>query len=339
MSAEGMTASASQLLIAALDDTYFVPQPHRREEISESEAQQILGCDRGQLDMLVADGLPTSVIDGVRRFDQCDLFNLALRAGAGTTAPELAFRFALRWMSESTEQMLTERQWAFSVDARCPVDAQCTGDTALAVPFPQCYGGALTFEGPPVRVDAEGRTHSGPTGAVTIDAEISLAGALTEINDATIRDIYGSFLAQPPRWVKLPAELHADIARLEPRNVATCVSASLALARDFTRAGRQARTRRGWVLGMLDLVHAWVEVEQSDGTVTVIDPIFALFSTLLTTSNPTLCDPRVSVRCNRVLPTHMSARQPLATHRCAHTDAEAAAKIHARIAPQPKTTA
>lgn len=324
-----------EAMLAALDDVYFVPESHSRCDVTEAEARPILDCDDAGLAALVQNGLPSAVVDGVRRFDQCDLFNLALRAGAGNTPPEIAFRFALRWMSAATDEMLAERRWAFAADVCCPLGEDCGGDSALAVPVPQIYGGELRTDGALPEPDSDGRIHRGRTGAASLHAKIRLAGAMTEIADPVIRDIYGSFLQRPPRWVKLPAAIQADLAQLESRNVATCVSASLALERDFNGAGLTARTRRGWVLGMLDLVHAWVEVKQRDGTVVVIDPIFALFSTMVPSANPSLRQSHVSIRTNRILPTPMSATAPVAVHRCA--DASTPPKVHIRVAPEPET--
>jgi hypothetical protein len=72
---------------------------------------------------------------------------------------------------------------------------------------------------------------------------------------------------------------------------------------------------------MLDLVHAWVEVQDDDGEVKVIDPIFALFSSMVGSANPILRDPRISVRTNRLLPTARRAHEPLEQHCCGGRDA------------------
>lgn len=336
-----MTASSADPspLLNALETLFQVPCEYWSPDTSAAVAEQLLGCSTATLDELTAHGLPHRILDGETWYDQCDLFNLALYSGSGATPPEMSFRFALRWMSSPLDDLLVRRSWSFRADISCPQPDTCRGnaESTFAVPIPELYGGSIAVEpneGASPVVDSDGLLHSvTDDGALSLQASLRLGGDHAAILSPEIREIYSAFLGSGPRWVKLPPALHIEVDLLEAHGVATCVSASLYLERELRRAGLNVRTRRGWVLGMLDLVHAWVEVLDSDGTVRVIDPIFGLFSAMLPNANPLLSDPNISIRSNRVLPTGRSAAQPIARHRCG--GAESAPKTRLRIAPVP----
>lgn len=311
-------------LFNALADFFPVPDLYREADTDWTVARQLLDCDDDTLTELVRRGLPAKGDGEQTWFDQRDIFNLALHSGSGTTPPECAFRYALRWMALPTVHLISGRAWTFTVDVRCSVPSDCDGDpgSAIAPPTPQVYGGGIRLlDGIGDVVDASGRlTAQGER--LHFRADIQVAGEVTEIRSPQLREIYAEFLASSLRWIKLPAALQADVDTLLPRGVATCVTSSLYLETHCRSAGLVARTRRGWVLGMLDLVHAWVEVDDIDGSTKVIDPIFGLFAAMLRESNPVLRRFDTSVRTNRLLPTALSAAQPLATHHCRGSESE-----------------
>jgi len=319
-----MTASSKDQspLLNALEDLFPVPAEHWVPDTAAAVAEQLLGCDTATLDELTAHGLPHRILDGEIRYDQCDLFNLALYSGSGATPPEMSFRFALRWMSSPLDDLLARRNWTFRADLSCAYPESCGGipGSALAVPIPELYGGSFVMgpgDGSQPVADSDGLLQGfASDGSLSLHASLTLGGDLTALQSPVIREIYSDFLDRHPHWVKLPTPVHVEVDLLDAHGVATCVSASLYLERELQRAGLEARTRRGWVLGMLDLVHAWVEVFDSDGTVRVIDPIFGLFSAMLPNANPVLSDPTLSIRSNRILPTQRTAGQPVALHRC-----------------------
>lgn len=336
-----MTASSvnPSPLLGALDTLFPVPGEYWSPDTPAAVAEQLLDCSTATLDELTAQGLPHLRLDGETLYDQCDLFNLALYSGSAATPPEMSFRFALRWMSSPLDDLLVRRAWSFHADISCPGPNACMGnaESTFAMPIPELYGGSLVVEpndGTPPVIDSDGLLHSlTDDGALSVQASLTLGGDQAAIQSPEIREIYSDFLGSRPRWVKLPPALHIEVDLLNAHGVATCVSASLYLERELQRAGFNVRTRRGWVLGMLDLVHAWVEVLDSDGTVRVIDPIFGLFSAILPNANPWLSDPNTSIRSNRLLPTQRSAAQPIALHRCGGE--ESTPKTSLRIAPVP----
>lgn len=317
-----MSEQAIDRLFDTLADFFPIPDALRQADTDSVAARQLLACDDDTLAELVRRGLPATR-DGARwRFDQRDLFNLALHTGSGHTPPELAFRYALRWMSLPTAELTCPRSWTFTADVGCRAPQHCDGDpgSALAVPTPELYGGEIRLFAD-TDPDAGGRLRSHRE-KLRLQAEIRVTGEFTEIRSPQVQDIYAGFLARSLRWSKLPAAIQADVDTLLPRGIATCVTASLYLEKQCHAAGLTARTRRGWVLGMLDLVHAWVEVVDTDATIKILDPIFGLFSSMLPDSNPLLDRPDISARTNRLLPTALSAAQPLATHGCRGTVSE-----------------
>lgn len=268
---------------------FVIPDAHRTPDTDFAAAAQMLGMSR---DELVHIGLP--VVDG--RFDSRDLFNLGLHSGTGRTVPEQAFAFALRWMRSSTESLLAPRRYTVELAVSCA----CGADSTLARPAP--YEGAVLD---PSTTDNR------------YTATVHTVGSLLPVRSPEVRAIMGEFRRREPRWVKLPDALREDESLLVSHGVATCESASRYLARRCAEAGIRATTRIGWVAGMLDLVHAWVEVVDTDGETKVLDPIFGLFATLIPGANPMLTDPTVSLRTNRLIPTALSVGDRVADHPCA----------------------
>ncbi|MER7417266.1 hypothetical protein ABT346_10840 [Micromonospora peucetia] len=321
-----------------LDTLFAVPPEHRLDDVDRASARQVLGCDDHTLSTLVDRGLQASGEVGEERFDSRDLFNLALYSGTGTTVPEQAFAYSLRWMRSSTEELLAPRASRFALRIACAADTCGPEPTSmLALPRPERLGGAvhdLTVEPAGTGPAHDGgdtivRTASG----LAVTATVQTRGERAELRSPELRAIAAEFAAMDLRWVKLPAALQNDVDLVTSHGVATCDSASRYLARLCVRAGIPAVTRIGWVVGMLDLVHAWVEVEDADGATKVIDPVFALFSARVRDTNPLLCDPTVALRTNRLIPTGLPTGRTVAEHRCG--GGPAVARVTTKILPAP----
>jgi hypothetical protein len=280
--------------------TFFIPAQYREPDTDRVAATQILGCDDTALTELVHSGLPVEN----DRFDSRDLFNLGLHSGTGKTVPEQAFAFSLRWMRGSTESLLAPRASRFELTLTCDECAHPV--STLARPRSERYDGTVLDLTPTSEED----TVAGPT----LTATVHTGGKLTPLTSPVLRDLVREFSEMGLRWVKLPAALREDEDLVTSHGVASCESASRYLARRITDAGIPATTRIGWVVGMLDLVHAWVEVTDIDGTTKVIDPIFTLFATTIPDANPLLTDPTMSLRTNRLIPTGLPVGGQVATH-------------------------
>jgi hypothetical protein len=115
--------------------------------------------------------------------------------------------------------------------------------------------------------------------------------------------------------------VHHDPELLLANGVATCAAASLHLERRCRAAGFEVHTRRGWVIGMLDLVHAWLEVIDEDGRTKLLDPLFALLSDFTGAPNPDFAELCWGSTLNRLLPTAIPAGETLERHSCAGREA------------------
>jgi hypothetical protein len=291
--------------------TFFIPEQYREPDTDRVAATQILGCDDTALTALVHSGLPVEN----DRFDSRDLFNLGLHSGTGTTVPEQAFAFSLRWMRGTTESLLAPRASRFELALTCP---ECEHPVStLARPRPERYGGAVSDLTPAAADNDNDDDDDDLVAGPTLTATVHTRGELAPLDSPVLREVVRDFAGLGLRWVKLPAALREDEDLVTSHGVASCESASRYLARRVTDAGLAATTRIGWVIGMLDLVHAWVEVTDTDGTTKVLDPIFALFATTVRDANPLLTEPTMSLRTNRLIPTGLPVGGQVATHDCA----------------------
>ena len=273
--------------------TFLIPLEHHVADTDRAEAAKILGCSEEALDAFIHSGL--TVRDG--RFDSRDLFNIGLHSGTGRTMPEQAFAFALRWMRSPTEELVARRVSRFSFGLTC----SCAR-ASLARPRTDLYSGEV---------------RDLTATATNVTATISTTGAAAPVRSRTLVSLLRDFHGLGLRWVKLPDALRRKEELVTSHRVATCDSASRHLARQCRAAGIPATTRIGWVVGMLDLVHAWVEVTDEDGVTKVVDPIFALFAGTLPDANPVLTDPTVAFRTNRLIPTDLPVGGRVAQHACA----------------------
>jgi hypothetical protein len=271
----------------SLDRMFLIPPEHHVGDTDRATAAQILGCTGDALDSLVHSGLTVSR----DRFDSRDLFNLGLHSGTGRSVPEQAFAFTLRWMRARTEDLLAPRTSRFSLALSCDCTSATFAEPTCAVAEPV-------------------------TTATRLTTVIHTAGSMTALRSRALRELVREFAGLGVRWVKLPDALREDEDLLLSHRVATCESASRYLARRCREAGLPAVTRIGWVIGMLDLVHAWVEVTDDDGVNKVVDPIFGLFATTIPGANPLLTDPTVALRTNRLVPTDLPVGGRVALHGC-----------------------
>ncbi|HEV2370664.1 MAG TPA: hypothetical protein VGS19_00730 [Streptosporangiaceae bacterium] len=292
--------------LTALAELVPVPPGYRNESIDRIGALDILRCDDAMLTDLVEHGLPSA---GGELFDRYDLFNLALYSGTGKSAPETGIRYALRWMGREPDTWFAEREWNLSVELFCPRPDGCRpGPTwSAARPEPEAFGGQT------LRLDT---APAGQADRFALTAEIVTRGERRELCSDQLREIVGEYTTGSHRWVRLPVELQARPELVLPHGVAPCISVSLDLAAKCRAAGFDARTRRGWILGMLDLAHAWLEVVDTDGQVKVIDPVFALLADHADAAHPQFRQACAGSRFNRLLPSCNAADEPLFRHHC-----------------------
>ena len=319
----------------SLDALFRVPAGFRDECVSRVEAAAMLGCGDELLGELVARGLPCSGEPGAERFDRYDLFNLGLYSGTGSSLPERGIRFALRWMSGAPETWFRPARWTFSVELACPREGGCGADPwwSLALPRPDAFGGrTLHLESTPGGATAGPGDAECGGGGLALSATLETRGQHLELRSPALLRITHDFMERGHRWVRLPEELQRRPELVLPAGVAPCISASLWLQQRFGEAGFEARTRRGWILGMLDLAHAWVEVRDVDGVVKPVDPVFAMLAAHAEAAHPDFAAACLGSRMNRLLPTAHAADEPLSRHRCGGRESRPAHRTVIRAA-------
>ncbi|MGW7579337.1 hypothetical protein [Streptomyces sp. NPDC054765] len=311
--------------IAALDGLFTVPDDHRVAYFDRVAALDMLRCEEATLDALIKVGLPYLGETGKEWFDRFDLFNLALASGSATSVPEMAIQYALRWMHGGPHTWITELDWSFVVDLECP-HQECGADPrwSHAQMLPEAVGGQLHSwhvkpEG--ARIVDEQLRYEGP-GPLQFSGHVSTSGELMNLRSPQLRRIIDEFFACGYRWVRLPEPLQWEYQRLLSAGVSPCISASLFLEKEFKAAGYDAFTRRGWLLGMLDLAHSWVEVTDDDGVTKPVDPIFTWLTAYAAKPHPDLAAASIGSRMNRLLPAAMAANGRMATHQCGDRDVD-----------------
>ncbi|MEU2059747.1 hypothetical protein [Streptomyces sp. NPDC013455] len=319
------TTATAQRWLAALEGLYQVPDDFRVGYFDRAGAVDLLRCGEDVFDELVAAGLRHTGEPGAERYDRYDLFNLALASGSKASVPEKAIGYALRWMNQGPASWTSGLEWTFSVSMECPHE-ECGADPSFshARMLPDLVGGELlswSVEPDGVR-DVDGRlTLDGP-GPMSFSAQLATRGRVSELKSPALRRIVDDFLAAGYRWVRVPERLQWDHKRMMSAGVAPCISASLFLADEFEKAGYKAFARRGWLLGILDLAHSWVEVEDDDGVVKPVDPIAGWLSEYADRPDPEFAKAAIGSWLNRQLPAALAADGLMATHRCGHRDSE-----------------
>jgi hypothetical protein len=306
--------------LAALDRLFTIPYGYRDETVDRASAIEMLRCHPDVLDALVAAGLPCGGSPGAERFDRYDLFNLALTSGSGTSVPERSIEFALRWMNSGPDSWFEPLDWRFSIELECPRAGGCGADPwwRLARPLPEeCGGEVLEMEVTPGDAAGDGPwiTAEGTEG-IAVSGMIRTRGRPGRLESPVLREIVGEFMSHGRRWGRMPEALQCESERVLAEGMSPCISASLHLERRFRAAGFEALTRRGWILGMLDLAHAWVEVTDEDGVTKPVDPIFVLLSGYARAPHPDFPATCLGSRLNRLLPTGLPAGSLLAHHGC-----------------------
>ncbi|HVH93702.1 MAG TPA: hypothetical protein VM688_02160 [Nocardioidaceae bacterium] len=297
---------------------YPVPEGYREPQLKRAEALDMLRCGPEAFDELLAAGLPSSEGPDSPLFDRTDLINLALNSRSGQSKPERAVQFALRWMHEDPRTWVIPLSWNFSIEIQ---DAVATRGGVAEESWshtrflPELTGGLIQDwrSSSGVRLTPDSFEFHGP-GPISFSGRMQTSGALRQLRSPTLRAITEDFLHRGYRWARLPEMCQYDYAPILAKGVAPCVAASLYLEEEFRRAGYEANTRGGWILGMLDLAHSWIEVVDDDGIVKPIDAVFERLSLLSAAPHPDLPSACLGSTLNRLLPAAIPAGVPGALH-------------------------
>jgi hypothetical protein len=232
-------------------------------------------------------------------------------------------RYALRWMHEPPgEQLFRPKRWTYSVEVSCDRPDGCSPlgrHFGVARPRPELHGGWIE------------ELSVSPDGAVAGDVDVAVAGAdrlavtgvlvtngqRREIRSKRLREIVSQYPPADYRWGRMPEELQWRPELVLRQRYAPCISACLNLAEQCRAAGYPARTRRGWIMGMLDLAHSWLEVTDDDGQLKTVDPAFMILAAHHAEQpHPEFIPACTGSLLNRLLPTGHEADQPVMNHDC-----------------------
>lgn len=307
--------------LESLGDLLVIPPELRDEWVERDAALDMLQCGPEVFEELLRAGLPHGGTPGAERFDRFDLVNLALYSGSGNSVPEKTMRYALRWMHADPQSLFRPLRWDYSVALSPPAaDAQADPermDWNLATPHPELSGGwteSLSI-GPGAALGEKDVTARASSG-LAVSGVLVTSGERREIVSERLREIVTSFGPDRFRWGRMPEELQWRKDDVLSQGYAPCISVCLELAERCREAGFEARTRRGWIMGMLDLAHSWLEVVDEDGLVKNVDPAFVILADHHAESpHPAIAEAFTGSLLNRLLPTEHHADEPVNGYR------------------------
>ncbi|HTJ66809.1 MAG TPA: hypothetical protein VL551_04705 [Actinospica sp.] len=302
-----------------------IPEEFREEVLPRTAALEMLRCGPETFDLLLEAGLPHGGEEGSELFDRLDLVNLALYSGSRESVPEQTMGYALRWMHDDPATLSTPRRWTYSVELSCDrADGACGADPtwSIALPTPDVHGGwveSLEIGPAGARLTETDIVGSGP-GGLRASGVMVTSGERRTIRSKQLLDIVTEYSHGDYRWARLPEELMARPELVLSQGYAPCIAACLDLEAKCRAAGFEARTRRGWIMGMLDLAHSWLEVVDEDGAVKTVDPAFVLLARQhAERPHPDIEAAFTGSLLNRLMPTPHRADQPINGHTCGGT--------------------
>ncbi|MHC3470257.1 transglutaminase domain-containing protein [Streptomyces sp. 7R007] len=278
-----------------------VPEEYFRATVDVAEAARQLGVPAETVYGLVEAGLPAEERCGGPRLDYHDVANLGLTAAQGRSLAELAEARMLRMAAGEPSGWTAERTWRLRLAAPCDAEG-CPGERPTA-PEPELLDGRLldlTDDGQ-ATVLTRGLGDAPRTAAVSAVYDELLA----RLDDGTYQ--FG--------W--LPHRLRETPATAAAYGMVDCRVAAWIMAHRARAAGLEARTRKGFVLGLVGVEHAWTEVFEQDRWLP-LDPVLAFLARRHKASHPAFTDfCRGSVH-NRLLAWPVAAEEPLVPHACAY---------------------
>ena len=288
------------------------PAEYRERAVGEPEALDVLRCDRDLLEALVARGLPVTGRDAEGRplLDFHDLINVGLYSGSGLSLGEMGERVLMRFAAESPDRWLGPRRWNVEVDHVCQAPEARAAEWRAARPVPAIADGRLE------RWQIVGEEPS----TLRLEGLVEVSGRTHTVEAPAARELYRQWLADilsgRLRFQWLPGPLRRDPVEAHRRGLTDCVGAALMLERQLGELGLEARTRKGHVLGLMSVEHAWTEFRDADGDWKCLDPILAVVAHRAGRPRPEFDDFGLGSIANRVVPWDRAAGEELAVHDC-----------------------
>jgi hypothetical protein len=283
-----------------------------------ADAAALLHTEEAAVAALAADGLP-HVEDRTRGplFDYTDLTNVAHLSGTGMTVPELAWRFLLRFAAGQPRTWFEPLTWEVTVG---PPPRAAAWPYLFAVPDMSAPGVDQITQ----PAGLEGRPALPGYQQEPYQVLVQLSGCRAEIAAGRIRDAFDSVLDALTSGVvtyqAVAERLRPDHERAWQLGMADCVVSSKVLADQLIAGGVEARTRRGYLLGLLGSDHAWCEA-LVDQQWMPLDPVFAYLavrdaaprSAAAVARAAEFRDACCGSRFNRLLPCAVPGTAPLIT--------------------------
>jgi hypothetical protein len=288
----------------------WMPEQYREPTLDEATALRILRCTPRSFAALRDLGLEPGGEPGDPRYDANDIRNAALYSRSGRTEVETALGAILSFLRGSAAELFGERRWAWEMTPAAPQAGGPPG--CLVSPLtPEAFGGTA---GPA----AAGQDPAGPAGdRVLVPEGETLRGSMTtrgrpaSVADPAIRATTAEILDSGVRWHHLSAGLKTDAHAAFARGVGNCDTLSTVLAERLAAAGYAPRTFRGWIIGITEVPHSWVEVTDGDGEVKVIDPSLLLLARHSSLGSEDFAPRALGAALSRIAPTRCPLAEPI----------------------------
>ena len=334
MSGTGTVEDARTAWLRALDGLWTVPGPHRDECVTRDQALLSLRCGEEVLDELLDHGLPHAGEPPGELYERSDVINLGLASGTLRSMAELGALFLVKLgNARSPDEWVRPMTWRLAGNL-LPLHGRACGERPswrFRRPQPGELGGTLH------RWETEGADRLEDGVHVWEDAPaagarglVETRGERREVRSPAIRELFREMLRFGFR--SLPPSLEADSESVARMGAGDCVAISLLAERECRRAGYEARSRRGYLLGLMGIGdHSWVEVVDDDGLVKIVDPVLVTVARHVARAGEgpssefeSFCLGSVN---NRILPFGCPAPERIAAHSCGGSDAPAHAAI------------
>jgi hypothetical protein len=292
----------------------WMPERYREPTLDEATALRILRCTPRSFAALRDLGLEPGGEPGDPRYDANDIRNAALYSRSGRTEVETALGAILSFLRGSEAELFGERRWAWEMTPAPPAGGD-TRDCWVSPPVPEAFGGTAGPSGtgtgtgtiPAVR---DGDRVLVPDGE-TLRGSMTTRGRPASVADQPIRAITAEILDSGVRWHHLSAGLKTDARAAFARGVGNCDTLSTILAERLAGAGYAPRTCRGWIIGITEVPHSWVEVTDGDGQIKVIDPSLLLLARHSSLGSPDFAPRALGAALSKIAPTRCPLAEPI----------------------------
>lgn len=311
LAAAGRAAQYDLEWQGAASKVVWIPDPHRRPTMTEASAQRMLRCTDRSFAKLLDLGLPYEDTDDGRRFEPYDLRNVGLYSGTGLTDVEVAMRMILSFMLGTPEELTRPRRWRYRLSLSAPVGPHARELRQVYGPTPEVFGGELQTCEPVLgpRVERDGHLFPMYQGA-ELAGELVTAGAEDPARAPELQVAVRELMGSGVHWQFLPTSLELEPTAAMDLGVANCVVLCSVLEADLRELGFEAASYRGWMVGLSQSDHGWVEVTDEDGQVRCLDPSFGMLAEGNGFGAADFADLVVGSRLNRIVPTRARLTHP-----------------------------